>query len=480
MSLSGKVLKNALRLCNPLLNKRVSVVINSRSYYVGTSSIEPFHPIPGKEPVWTTAEEAVKKIKSGMRVYVHGTSCTPNVLVSAMAKHGSQAGLQNVECIHIHTEGPAEYCKPEYEGIFRGNSLFIGKNCREAVNQGRGDFTPIFLSETPHLFRRRILHLDVAMISVSPPDKHGFCSLGPSVDCTRAAIQNARCIIGQVNKKIPRTFGDGIVHQSHFDVMVETDEDLPVLKPHPQSDVEKKIGKFIAGNLVADGATLQMGIGSIPDAVLACLGNHRDLGVHSEMFSDGVVDLVYKGSITNAKKVIHTGKIVGGFSLGTKKLYDFLDNNPFVVMCDIEFVNNTAIICQNPKVTAINSCIEVDVTGQVVSDSIGARMYSGVGGQIDFIRGAALGLDGLGMPILALPSQTKRGESKIVGYLKEGAGVVTTRAHAHYIVTEYGIANLFGKSLRQRAYHLIRIAHPDHREELEKTAFERLKCMPAP
>ncbi|XP_013409947.1 uncharacterized protein LOC106173377 [Lingula anatina] len=364
--------------------------------------------------------------------------------------------------------------------IFRCNSFFIGANCREAINSGRADFVPIFLSEIPLLFRRNLITPDVALISVSSPDQHGFCTLGPSVDCSRAAIQNARYIVGLVNPNMPRTFGDGMVHLSHFDAVVQGDLPLPQMKHGVPTEVEKQIGRIIATNLIQDGATLQMGIGSIPDAVLAALWSHRDLGIHTEMFSDGVVDLVEAGAITNARKTIHPGKIVGGFAVGTQRLYDFMDNNPFIVMLDIAFVNNTAIISQNPKVTAINSCIEIDLTGQVCADSIGTRMYSGVGGQIDFLRGAALSVDGLGKPILALPSVTKNGESKIVPYLKKGAGVVTSRAHAHFIVTEYGIASLFGKNLRQRAYELIKIAHPDHRENLEKESFERLKCMPSP
>jgi len=427
-----------------------------------------------------SADEAVERVTSGMRIFVQGCAATPLKLLDALAEFGLSARLHNVELIHIHTEGPGKIVQPEYDGIFRSNSMFIGGNCRQAVNEGRADFMPIFLCETPHLFRRKILNLDIALVHVSPPDNHGFCSLGPSVDCTRAAVQNAKYIIAQVNPNIPRTFGDGIVHSSHFDAMVACDDPLPELEKKAPSEEEEAIGQFIADNLVQDGATLQMGIGSIPDAVLSKLFEHRDLGIHTEMFSDGIIDLVNEGVITNSKKVIQTGKIVSSFAYGTRRLYDFMHNNPFVVMADVAFVNNTAIICQNPKVTAINSCIEVDLTGQVVSDSIGTRMYSGVGGQIDFIRGASLSLDGLGKPILAMPSTTSRGESKITPILKPGGGVVTTRAHVHYIVTEYGIAYLFGKTLRQRAYELIRIAHPDHRQMLEEAAFERLKVMPTP
>ncbi|XP_064649750.1 4-hydroxybutyrate coenzyme A transferase-like [Lineus longissimus] len=469
-----------VRHCRQIFRNKITDIFNDFRQKRFHYSPEPFHPIPNKWPKWMTAEEAVSVINSDWRVFIHGAAATPIALIDALTKHGKQSRLKNVELIHIHTEGVAEYTKPEFEGIFRSNCLFIAGNARKAVAEGRADFLPIFLSEIPHLFRRKILNLDAALIQVSPPDKHGFCTLGPSVDCTRAAIQNAKYIVGQVNPYLPRTFGDGVIHLSHFDAVVECEMPLPSGKPSVLTLEERKIGRFIADNLVQDGATLQMGIGSIPDAVLSKLENHRDLGIHSEMFSDGVVDLVEQGAITNAHKKLQTGKIVGGFAFGTKRLYDFLDDNPFVVLYDISYVNSTAIISQNPKVTAINSCIEVDLTGQVVSDSIGTRMFSGVGGQVDFIRGAALGQDGLGKPIIAMSSTTKKGESKINPFIKEGAGVVTTRAHVHYIVTEYGIAYLFGKNLRQRAYELIRIAHPDHRERLEKAAFERLKCLPSP
>lgn len=445
-----------------------------------TYSPEPFHPLPNRVPVWRTAQEAVAVVKSHDKVFVHGAAATPNPLLEALSEHGLKSGLRNVELIHIHTEGPAIYSKPEFEGIFRSNSLFIGLNLREAVNEGRADFTPIFLSEIPLLFRRNIVQLDVALIQVSTPDKHGFCTLGPSVDCTRAAIQNAKYIIGLINPKMPRTFGDTAIHMSHFDTMVEGDNDLVGHDPSILTEEEKRIGMHIAGNLVSDGATLQMGIGSIPDATLSQLTHHRDLGIHTEMFSDKVMELVQQGCVTNAKKNICTGKIVTSFIIGSQKLYKFINNNPFVTLLDVAYVNHTATISQNPRVTAINSCIEVDITGQVVSDSIGTRMYSGVGGQIDFIKGAALGFDGLGKPIIAMPSTTAKGISKIVPWLKPGAGVVTTRAHVHYVVTEYGIAYLFGKNLRQRAYELIRIAHPNHRADLEKAAYERLKVMPSP
>ncbi|ESO89952.1 hypothetical protein LOTGIDRAFT_234063 [Lottia gigantea] len=438
---------------------------SKRNFYLYTP--EPFHPFPDRHPDWKSALEAVRAVKSGDKIFLHGAAATPVRLVEALAEHSINHNLKDIEIIHIHTEGPASFTKPEFEGVIRSNSLFIGSNVREAVNRGSADCTPIFLSEIPLLFRRNIINLDVALISVSYPDEHGYCSLGPSVDCTRAAVQNAKVIIGLVNHNMPRTFGDSMIHQSHIDVMVEDKyTPLPERPPKPLTDVETEIGRLIAENLVHDGATLQMGIGSIPDAVLSQLGNHWNLGVHTEMFSDGIIDLVEKGVITNSKKVIQTGKIVSSFAVGSRKLYDFMDNNPYVCMLDVSFTNSTAIICQNPKVTAINSCIMVDLTG--------------VGGQVDFIRGAALGLDGLGKPIIAMPSTTKKGESKIVPVIAEGSGVTTTRAHVHYIVTEYGIAYLFGKTLRQRAYELIKIAHPSHRESLEKAAFDRLKCMPCP
>lgn len=449
-----------------------------RSYY--TYSLEPFHPLPGKTPAWKSLEEAVQIIESGMKVFVHGGAATPFPLLEALAKRGREAPLKNVQLIHIHTEGHDQVVSPEFDGIFRSNSLFTGANCREAVNEGRADFTPIFLSEIPLLFQRKIIDLDVALIQVSPPDKHGFCTLGPSVDCTRSAIQNAKYIIGLVNPRCPRTYGPGGIHQSHLDVLSFKEFKLPELAVKPETPEEAKIGEFIAENLVEDGATLQMGIGSIPDACLSRLMDHKNLGIHSEMFSDGVVPLVERGAVTNAFKTVLPGRCVGSFIIGTEKVFEFIDENPFVVMLDVGYVNLVSIISQNPKVTAINSCIEVDLTGQVVSDSIGTRIYSGVGGQIDFLRGAALCVDGLGKPILALNSVTKKGETKIVPFLKQGGGVVTTRAHVHYIVTEYGIAYLFGKNLRQRAHELIRIAHPDHREALEAAAFERLKCMPSP
>ncbi|PAA91586.1 hypothetical protein BOX15_Mlig005438g1 [Macrostomum lignano] len=459
---------------------RLAVV--KRAYYLsGEIHHEPFHPIPGRNPEWLNGQQAFERhLDSAQHIFIHGGAATPNHLIDNMVNVAQEKKLKDIKLMHIHTEGPAKYNEPEYEGIFRSNSLFTSSNCRKAIQDGRADFTPIFLSEIPLLFRRNHIKLDMALIMVTPPDRHGFCSLGPSVDCTRAAIQNARVIIAQVNPKSPRTRGDAYIHSSHVDCFVHMPENLQEMPARSIDEAEVAIGKQIAQNLVENGATLQMGIGSIPDAVLAELGSHKDLGVHSEMFSDGIVDLTQTGAITNARKKIKPGKIVSGFVIGSNKVFNFINDNPFVELCDIQFTNRTAIICENPQVTAINSCIEVDLTGQVVSDSIGPRIYSGVGGQIDFIRGAALCTDGRGKPIIALQSATKKGVSKITPFIKEGAGVVTTRAHVHYIVTEHGIAQLWGKNLRQRAYHLIQIAHPDHRKSLEEAAFKRLKCMPSP
>ncbi|MBN2733011.1 MAG: acetyl-CoA hydrolase/transferase family protein [Balneolaceae bacterium] len=417
---------------------------------------------------YTTAEDAVKLINSGERVFIHSVAAAPQPLIDAMTNRAPE--LEDIEVVHLHTEGDAPYAKPEYSDTFKTNALFVGANVRKSVNTGSADYLPIFLSEVPGLFRRNILPIDMALVQVSPPDKHGYCSLGVSVDATRAALQCAEKAIALVNPNMPRTHGDGIFHASRFNALVESEEPLHELSIPEPNEVEKKIGKNCA-EMIEDGATLQMGIGAIPNAVLKALDNHKDLGIHTEMFSDGVMDLVEKGVINGKKKKTHPEKIVAGFVMGSRRLYDFVDDNPMISMLDIAYVNDTAVIRKNPKVTAINSAIEVDITGQVCADSIGTYHYSGVGGQMDFIRGASLSEGG--KPIIALPSTTGKGVSKIVPHLKQGAGVVTTRAHVHYVVTEYGVANLYGKNLRQRAKTLINIAHPDHREELEKAARER-------
>jgi len=417
---------------------------------------------------YTTADEAVKIIKSGDRVFVHGISATPVQLVEAMTRRHNE--LKKVEVVHLHTEGPAPYADPEYKDSFFVNALFVGANVRKAINEGRGDYVPVFLSEVPNLFRHNIMPLDVALIHVSPPDKHGYCSLGVSVDATVAAVQTAKYVIAQVNPNMPRTHGDGLIHVNQINALVEVDDVLPEQFVPEPDEAELRIGQFCA-ELIDDGATLQMGIGAIPNAVLKSLTGHKNLGIHTEMFSDGVIELVEKGVITGKKKKIHPCKIVSGFVMGTRKTYDYIDDNPAVAMLDIAYINDTAVIRRNPKVTAINSAVEVDLTGQICADSIGTYQYSGVGGQMDFIRGASLSPGG--KPIIALPSVTRKGISRIVPHLKQGAGVVTTRAHVHYVVTEYGIANLYGKNMGQRAEELVNIAHPDHREELSKSLYDR-------
>lgn len=393
----------------------------------------------------------------------------PQQLIKAMtARH---AELRDVEVVHLHIEGEAPYSDPKYRESFHVNSLFIGANVRHTIKAGNGSYTPVFLSEIPYLFRKRVLPINVALMQVSPPDKHGFCSLGTSVDASLAAAMSADHVIAQVNKRAPRTHGDSLIHVSKFDALVEVDEPIPSHDPAAPSDIEMQIGKNVA-SLVEDGSCLQMGIGAIPNAALSQMGHLKNLGIHTEMFSDGIMDLVEKGVITGSEKKTHPGKIISGFVMGSQKLYDFIDDNPQVNLLDIGYVNDTAVIRKNPKAISINSAVEIDLTGQVCADSIGAKMYSGVGGQMDFIRGAMLSKGG--KPIIALPSTTRRGQTRIVPFLKEGAGVVTTRSHVHYIVTEYGIADLYGKTLKQRAQALADIAHPDHRETILKDYFDAI------
>ena len=421
-----------------------------------------------------SAADAVSVIASGDRVYVHSAAAAPQSLVDAMTARSPE--LEKVDVCHLHTEGDAPYADETYDGTFQTSAFFVGANVRHAVNDGPADYIPVFLSEVPSLFRRNILPLDVALLQVSPPDKHGYCSLGVSVDCSHAAFENADHVVVQVNPNMPRTHGDGLVHVDDIDYGVEVDDPLPKAPRPDLSEIEQAIGRHCAG-LVENGATLQMGIGAIPDAVLAALHDHERLGVHTEMFSDGIIDLIEEGVITGENKAIHPGKVVGSFAMGTRALYDFMDDNPLVAMLDVAYVNDTATIRRNPKVTAINSAIEVDLTGQVCADSIGTYQYSGVGGQMDFIRGASLSEGG--KPIIALPSTTRKGISRIVPQLKPGGSVVTTRAHVHYVVTEYGVANLYGKTLQERAEALIGIAHPDHRADLAQVAHERFNTVVA-
>lgn len=418
---------------------------------------------------YTSAEDAVKIIKSHQRVFIHGSAATPSVLLKALADRKTE--LSNVEIVSISTLGEMPLADPDCKGSFYMNSLFVSENVRQAVNTERGGYVPIFLSEIGILFRRDILPIDIALIQVSPPDIHGYCSMGVSVDIAKPAVEKAKLIIAQVNKQMPRTHGDGLIHSSRFHAAIEVDVQLPQVNYGAKlGESELQIGRNIA-ELIEDRSTLQMGIGAIPDAVLRVLNHHKDLGIHTEMFSDGVIDLMETGAITNHYKKKHPGKIVSSFAIGSDKLYKRIHDNPEFSFHEAAYVNDTAIIRKNPQVISINSCLEIDLTGQVCADSIGSYQYSGVGGQMDFMRGAALSEGG--KPIMALNAATKKGQSKIVPFLKEGAGVVTTRAHVHYVVTEYGVAYLYGKNLRQRAYELMKIAAPEHQEQLEKAIHER-------
>ncbi len=418
---------------------------------------------------FVSAAEALKHIQSGDRVFVQGQAATPTILLDALAARAPE--LREVETVHLHLEGTAPHAHPDVAASFRPNAFFVGANLRLAVAEGRADYTPIFLSEIPRLFRKGVMPLDAALVHVSPPDAHGFVSLGTSVDATLAATQCAKVVIAQMNPKMPRTLGDGAVHLSRFTALVNVD--LPLFQHAAATGgdpVEDAIGQRVAG-LIEDGATLQMGIGAIPDAVLRALTHHRALGVHTEMFSDGLLPLLERGVVTNEFKMRQRGRTVASFVIGTQRLYDFVHDNPSVELRDCSDVNDTAVIRQQPKMTAINSAIEVDMTGQVAADSIGELVYSGVGGQMDFIRGATLSEGG--KAIIALPSTTSKGESRIVPRLKAGATVVTTRAHVRYVVTEHGVADLYAKSLAARVQALISIAAPQHREALEVDARRR-------
>jgi acyl-CoA hydrolase len=421
---------------------------------------------------YVTADEAVRIIKSGDRVYIHPGCAFPEILVDAMARRKEE--LYDVEVCHLLGIGNVAYAKPEMEGHFRHNAYFIGQNVRNEVKEGRADFTPIFLSEVPWLIKSR--KVDVALIQVSPPDKTGFCSFGTGVETTKAATEVARHIIAQINPNAPRVYGDSFIHISKIEYCVEVDVPLNELpmgdgkNSKEETDIFQKIGENVA-ELVEDGATLQMGIGAVPNAVLTYLDYHKDLGIHSEMFSDGLIPLVEKGIINGEKKTLLPGKIVASFVLGTRKVFDFIDNNPEVEFRPTEFVNDPFTIARNKKMTAINSALQIDLTGQVCSDSIGYTFYSGFGGQVDFLRGAAKSDEG--KPIITLPATAKKGTiSRIVPHLDEGAGVTDSRADVHYVVTEYGVANLHGKTIRERAKMIIKLAHPQFREELEKFAKE--------
>ena len=413
-------------------------------------------------------EEVVKLVKSGDRVFFQGAAMTPNELIDALCERHQE--LKDIEVGSIHTEGDAKYTQAPYNETFHLNSCFVGGNVRKSVNTPQADYVPVFLSEIHRLFYDGYLPIDVVFVQVSPPDKHGYCSLGVSVDVALPAVRSGKTIVAQINPSVPRTHGTGIVHIDEIALACEVNRPIHEHPPTPIYEIEEKIGRNVA-ELIEDGATLQMGIGTIPDAVLSNLGNHKNLGIHTEMFSDGVLSLLEKGVINGKEKAVKRGKIVSCFAVGSRKLYDFIDDNPICDFRDAAYTNDTARIRRNPKVTAINSAIEIDLTGQVCADTIGSYQFSGVGGQMDFIRGAALSKGG--KPIFALASATKKGLSKIVPALKPGAGVTTTRAHVHYVATEYGVVNLFGKNLQQRAKAMISIAHPSHRDALERAAYER-------
>ena len=415
-------------------------------------------------------EEAVKVVKSGDRIHIHSLACAPQGLIQALCARGRAGELKNIKMQHLHTEGAAPYAEQEFEGVFQLESYFVGHNVRKATQDGWADYIPVHLSETQKLIRMGITPVDVAMIQVCPPDKHGYVSMGTSVDATLAAVQTATTVIAVINPTVPGAWGAAIIKLSEIDLFCEDNTPLIEAKPAQPSEQDIQIGKNCAG-LIEDGACLQMGIGAIPNAVLSQLGNHKNLGIHTEMFADGVLPLYYKGVINNLNKKYDKGKIVSTFLMGSKAVYDFIDDNPAVAMMDVGYTNDPYIIAQQPKMTAINSALSIDLTGQVNADSLGCKFYSGCGGQLDFIRGAAASEGG--KPIIAMPAITAKGISKISPTLLNGAGVVTTRFDVHYVVTEYGVADLYGKTLQDRAKALIRIAAPQCQEELDKAAFER-------
>ena len=420
-------------------------------------------------PTHLSPDEAVSVVQSGQRIFVQGSAATPLVLLHALSRQAHR--LQKVEVVCMSVLGDIAIQHPDHRDAFYFRALFVSEPIREAVNQGRGDYIPVFLSEAHLLFEWNILPLDVAFIHVSPPDAHGFCSLGTSVDVARAAVKYAKHVIAQVNPHMPRTHGDGLINLRDIDTLVDVDVPLPEIDyAQDIGKVEADIAQHVAA-LIPDGATLQMGIGTLPDAVLAALHHHKDLGVHTEMLSNGIIDLMEKGVINNARKAKHRFRTATSFALGSRRLYDFLDDNPAFVFLNASYINDPQIIRANPKVMAINSALEIDLTGQVCADSIGTRQYSGVGGQMDFMRGA-IKSEG-GKAILAMASTTSKGQSKIVPFLREGAGVVTTRAHVHHVVTEHGAVDLFGKSLKQRALALRDLADEAHREVLDRAIFER-------
>lgn len=417
--------------------------------------------------LFSSAAEAVSFIYSNANVFIHGGDATPNRLIEGLLENAHR--LENVTITHLHTHGDAKYADEKYEKNFNIVNLFVGGNIRKRIDYKRVDYLPCFLSEIPNLFRSKRIPLDFALIHVSPPDQHGHCSLGTSVDVTKAAVTNAKFVIAQINPHMPRVHGDGFIHINDIDYAIEIDEEIVGEQKVKLSERDLKIGELTA-SLIEDGSTLQMGIGNIPDAVLASLTNHKNLGIHTEMWSNGALNLIKSGIVNNALKKVHQGTTVSAFIVGGKEVHDFIDDNPSVIQLEADYVNNPSVIRRNPKVCAINSAIEIDLTGQVCADSVGHRIISGVGGQMDFMRGASLSEGG--KPIIVINSRSKNGNPKIVPTLRAGAGVVTTRSHVHYVVTEFGIADLYGKTLKQRAQELIKIAHPEDRQLLEKNWYE--------
>ncbi len=417
----------------------------------------------------STAKEALQKIQSHQTVFIHGAAATPHRLIEGLLERSKD--LENVELIHLHTAGDAAYADPQHARSFRVSNLFVGPNMRKNFDFDRVDYIPCFLSEMPDLFRSGRKKVHVALIHVSTPDSHGYCTLGTSVDTAKAAAECADYVIAQINPQMPRVHGDGFIHIDDIDDAIEVNEPLSLGHCEPVGDLEKKIGASIA-ELIEDGSTLQMGIGAIPDAALSCLGQHKDLGIHTEMWSNGLLPLLKSGVVTNSKKAVHPGKTVSAFVNGSKELYDFIHDNPSVIQLEASYVNNTAVIRRNPKVVAINSAVEIDLTGQVCADSVGCRVISGVGGQMDFVRGASLSPGG--KAFFAMTSRSKKGQPRIVPFLRQGAGVVTTRAHIHFVATEYGVVDLYGKTLGERAKLLISIAHPEDRESLQ-AAWSKIK-----
>lgn len=412
--------------------------------------------------VHTNFDDALSQVKNGDKVFIHGASATPHFLIKSLVNR-LDSDLSNIEIMHLHTHGDAHYANPKYKDKVKVTNLFVGQNVRKYLDYDHVDYLPCFLSEIPNILASGRRKVNVALIQVSPPDKHGYVTLGTSVDVSMAAVQAADVVIAQINQQMPRVHGDGFLHVSKIDHAIEVDTPLDELYTQPLTDEDLQIGRHCA-SLIEDGSCLQMGIGAIPNAVLSQLKGHKHLGIHSEMWMDGVLDLIECGALDNSNKKVHRGKTVSTFVMGTKRMYDFIDDNPSVIQVASDYINNPSIIKRNPKVVAINSAVEIDLTGQVCADSIGNRIISGVGGQIDFMRGASL--SSRGKPIIAMNSRTLKGKTKIVPFLKNGAGVVTTRSHMHFVVTEYGVADLYGKTLSERAKELINIAHPGDREDL--------------